>query len=77
VDVLKMVGTLGRNTELFALIEDGEGGVHRVQLGDYMGRDHGQIQEITETELLLTEVISNGVGGWIKRNRSVVLRGEI
>lgn len=77
VEVLKMVGTLGRNTELFALIEDGEGGVHRVQLGDYMGRDHGQILEITETELLLTEVISNGVGGWIKRNRSVVLRGEI
>ncbi|MEJ2130877.1 MAG: pilus assembly protein PilP [Gammaproteobacteria bacterium] len=77
VDSLKMVGTLARRDELFALVEDSDGGVHRVQPGDYMGQDYGQIQEITETEILLTEVVSNGVGGWIKRNRSVILRGEL
>lgn len=76
VDRLKMVGTLAREEELYALVEDGDGGVHRVQPGDYMGEDHGQIEEITETEILLSEVISNGVGGWIKRLRSVVLIGE-
>lgn len=76
VDVLKMVGTLARADELYALVEDGDGGVHRVQPGDYMGQDHGQIMDITETEILLTEVVSNGVGGWIQRNRGIALTGE-
>lgn len=77
MDTLKMVGTLARQDELYALVQDGDGGVHRVQPGDYMGQDYGQIQEITETEILVTETVANGVGGWIKRNRTVTLAGEI
>lgn len=70
---LRMRGVLGDDDSLYALIEDGQGGVHRVSEGDYLGQDHGQISRVTETEIELTEVVSNGVGGWTERPRTILI----
>lgn len=72
---LAMVGTLERGNDFFALIRDREGGVHRVTLGDYMGLDHGEILAISESAIELDEIVPDGVGGWIKRSRTVALAG--
>ena len=68
-----MVGTLAQNEIMFALIEDGEGGVHRVQSGDYIGTDHGKIQMVGETSIELIEIVPDGTGGWVERERTVSL----
>ena len=70
---LAMVGTLAQGEAVYALIQDGEGGVHRVQSGDYMGTDHGQIQSIDEAELELVEIVPDGAGSWVERIRTVSL----
>lgn len=70
---LRMVGTLEREEDVFALIRDGEGGVHRVTVGDYMGTDHGEIVSIDEAVIELDEIVPDGVGGWLKRSRTVRL----
>ncbi len=70
---LSMVGTLAQGTIMFALIRDAEGGVHRVQIGDYLGTDHGQIQQVSETGIDLTEIVPDGTGGWVERTRTVAL----
>lgn len=72
---LAMVGTLERGSDFFALIRDREGGVHRVTVGDYMGLDHGEILAITEAAIELDEIVPDGVGGWVKRSRTVTLAG--
>ncbi len=72
---LSMVGTLAQGSSMFALIQDGDGGVHRVQRGDYMGTNHGQIVTIDEGELELIEIVPDGTGGWIERARTVTLAG--
>ena len=72
---LSMVGTLAQGSTMFALIKDGDGGVHRVQHGDYLGTDHGQIVTIDEGELELIEIVSDGTGGWVERARTVSLAG--
>ncbi len=70
---LAMVGTLEQGSKLFALVRDGEGGVHRVQSGDYIGTDHGKIQIIEEGSIELIEIVPDGTGGWVERARTVAL----
>jgi type IV pilus assembly protein PilP len=72
---LTMVGTLAREQDMFALIKDADGGVHRVQTGDYMGTDHGKIQSIDEASIELIEIVSDGGTGWVRRERTVNLGG--
>lgn len=74
---LAMVGTLAQGGSMFALIKDGDGGVHRVEQGDYMGTDHGQILIIDEGALELIEIVPDGTGGWVERARTVSLAAGV
>ncbi len=70
---LTMVGTLARGDTKFALIKDGDGSVTTVQAGDFMGTDHGQIQEVIDSSVELIEIVPDGTGGWVERARTVTL----
>lgn len=78
---LTMVGTLNSETNdesgnLFALIRDNTGGIHRVRTGNYMGQSYGRIIGVNETRIELIEIVPNGRGGWVERPRSLTLDGE-
>jgi len=72
---LSMVGTLSQGATMFGLIRDTKGGVHRVQIGDYMGTDNGKIISISDGRIEMREIVSDGTGGWIERERTVSLGG--
>jgi len=72
---LAMVGTLAQGSRMYALMRDARGGVHRVQTGDYMGTDHGKIVAIDEGSIEMLEIVSDGAGGWVERERTVSLGG--
>lgn len=72
---LAMVGTLSQDQALYALVRDPAGGVHKVQVGDYLGTDHGRITSIDEIEIVLMEIVPDGTGGWVERARTVTLGG--
>lgn len=72
---LSMVGTLAQGPRTFALIQDADGGVHRVSRGDYMGTDNGRILDIEEGAIELIEIVPDGTGGWVERSRTVSLGG--
>jgi type IV pilus assembly protein PilP len=73
LDSLRMVGTLEQNNENWALINDTDGTIHRVQPGNYAGQNHGKITRVTEFEVELTEIIPDGIGGWIERQASIAI----
>ena len=75
LSALAMVGTLEKNESIYGLIEDSNGGVHRVEAGDFMGDQWGQIERIEETRIDITEIVADGIGGWLRRPRSIELRG--
>jgi type IV pilus assembly protein PilP len=75
VGQIAMVGTLSQGARLFGLVRDPNGGVHRIQMGDYMGMDHGKILAIDENRIELLEIVSDGTGGWVERERTVNLGG--
>ncbi|HBS80468.1 MAG: pilus assembly protein PilP [Pseudomonas sp.] len=68
-----MVGTLAKGEGNYALIKGGDG-VHRVKVGDYLGRNHGRIVEISEAEVDVLEIVPDGEGGWLERPRSLTLK---
>lgn len=72
---LSMVGTLQQNNSTWALIEDDSGGVHRVQVGDYMGSQWGQIESIDDSRIDITEIVSDGASGWLRRPRTIEIKG--
>ena len=71
-----MVGTLAQGSFKYALVRDSDGGVHRVESGDYLGTDHGQIQTIGESSIEIIEIVPDGTGGWVQRARTVSLGGD-
>jgi type IV pilus assembly protein PilP len=76
LDTLAMVGTLEQGDNRWGLIKDPQNAVHRVKLGNYMGKNEGRIVEITETDILLIEIIPDGIGGYIERDASIAIGNE-
>jgi type IV pilus assembly protein PilP len=75
-DSLRMVGTLDRGDVGWVLIRDPQGGVHRVTVGNYLGRHHGKIVETTDTYVGVIEIVSDGSeDGWVERPRTIKLSG--
>ncbi len=68
-----MVGTLSNRDGRYALVLGG-GGVHRVKVGDYLGRNHGRIVDISEASVDVLEIVPDGDGGWLERPRSLNLK---
>lgn len=73
LDQLEMVGTLSNRTGTFALIR-GAGGVHRVKVGDYLGRNDGRIVAISDSQVEIVEIVSDGMGAWLERPRTISLK---
>ncbi|WP_245831898.1 pilus assembly protein PilP [Solemya velesiana gill symbiont] len=73
LDALRMVGILEQDEGRWALIQTREKTIYRVQVGNYMGKHHGQITRITETAADLTEIIPDGQGGYRERQASLAL----
>lgn len=73
LDSLRMVGSLEQHGQRYALIRTPDRGVQRVTEGNYMGQNHGEIVEITPTQIRLVEVVPDAFGGHVERENSVAL----
>lgn len=73
IDSLRMVGTLDQDLIRWGLVRTKEGILHRVRVGNYMGTNNGQITGISDTEIQLTEIISDAPGQWRERAATLAL----
>lgn len=73
LDTLAMVGTLEMADTTYGLVQTQDGLIHRVVPGNYMGQNDGRIVAITESEIRLVEIISDGIGGYLEREAAVSL----
>ena len=76
LDTLSMVGTLEQQDQQWALIKDPQNVVHRIQVGNYMGKNEGRVTLITETDILLVEIVPDGIGGFLEREASIAIGNE-
>ncbi len=73
LDALTMKGTLERNSDVWGVIINREGTVYRVQVGNYLGQNHGKIIAILEDEIELEERTRDSRGKWYLREASIAL----
>ena len=73
LDTLRMVGTLNIGGTTYGLVQTSDGLIHRVVPGNYMGQNDGRINQISESEIELIEIISDGIGGYIERDAAISL----
>lgn len=73
LDALKMVGTLARGKQAWAVIQAPDGTIHRASVGNHLGQNFGTITRITEEKISLIELIQGAVGDWVEREASVTI----
>jgi type IV pilus assembly protein PilP len=73
IEQFEMVGTISNATGFFALLR-GAGGVHRLKVGDYLGRNEGRIVAINASQVDVVEIVPDGEGAWLERPRTIPLK---
>ena len=74
IESLLMKGTM-KNVKgsLYALIQAPEGGVVRVEKGNYMGKNYGRIVDISQSQITVIEIVPDGRDGFVERPRNLVM----
>jgi len=76
-DTLNMVGTIAMaDGQLWGLVEDSESDVHKVRIGNYLGKNHGRIVNVGGLQIDVMEIVPDGQGGWLERPRTLLLLEE-
>ena len=55
------------------MINDGEGGIHRVTKGNYIGRNYGEITQIDDVQIQVVETVPDDSGAWTYRSRLLLV----
>lgn len=71
LDSLDMVGTVQLGGVRYGLLQTKDGLINRVTVGNYVGQNDGKIIEITESEINLKEIVSDGIGGYLEREATI------
>ena len=76
LDALTMVGTLEKDKTRWAIITVSSAGgeVHRVKVGNHLGRNYGMITEIKEDQIALVELVRSSLGDWVEREATIKLK---
>lgn len=73
LDSLKLVGVLAQNDQNWAVIRAPDKTVHRVKEGNYMGVNYGEILEVDDNTVAVSELVKNPVGRWEKKEANLIL----
>ena len=73
LDTLRMVGTLNLGETAYGLVQTSDGLIHRVIPGNYVGQNDGRIVDISDSEIQIVEIISDGIGGYVERDAAIGL----
>jgi len=76
LDTMHMVGTLSDKRASYGLVQTADGLVHRVTVGNHLGQNYGKITAITDSEIRLQEIISDGLGGYLERPAKIALASK-
>jgi len=73
IDAMSMVGSVAKAGKPVALLRV-DGLLYQVKLGDYLGQSYGKITKISETEVVLREIVQDAAGEWIERTSTLALQ---
>lgn len=75
LDTMSMVGTLTRQGQLVALVRV-DSLLYQVRPGSYLGQNYGRVNRITDTEIVLREIVQDSAGEWTERPAALQLQED-
>jgi type IV pilus assembly protein PilP len=73
LESLNMVGTLRRNSQVYALVRTPDKDLYQVRQGNHLGQNFGVITAVSDAEIKLRELIQDGAGDWTERSSTLQL----
>ncbi len=75
LESIKYVGLLSKSKLTYALLKTPDNGVQQVKLGNYVGQNFGMVTQITDSEVVLKEIVQDDLSGdWIERVSNLALQ---
>ncbi len=75
LESLQMIGYLNINRKPIAVVQVADK-VKQVKVGEYIGMDFGMVTKITDSEVVLRELVQDSSGDWSERQSSLYLQGK-
>ena len=75
LESLKYVGVMTKAKISYAIIQV-DSSLYQVRVGSYMGQNFGVITKVSETELVLKELIQDSAGDWVERESTLLLQAQ-
>ena len=73
LDTMQMVGSLVKEGRPVALLKV-DNLLYQVRPGNYLGQNYGKILKVSETEMLVREIVQDAAGEWIERTATLQLQ---
>ena len=73
LDTMAMVGSLQKAGQPVALVRV-DRLLYQVKVGNYLGQNYGRVMKVTETEVVLREIVQDATGDWIERPATLQLQ---
>lgn len=75
LDLMSYVGRLEKKDQSAALLRV-DRLLYQIKVGAYLGQNYGKIIKITESELVIREIVQDAAGEWIERMATLRLQEE-
>ena len=73
IESIRMVGHLSNGRNQFALLQ-ADTMVYQARVGNYAGQNFGRITRVSESEVLLKELVQDAAGDWVERSTTLRLQ---
>ncbi len=73
LESIRMVGHLRNANSSFAVLQ-AENMVFQARVGNYAGQNFGRITRVSESEVVLKELVQDAAGDWVERSTSLRLQ---
>ncbi len=71
---IQYVGMLSKSNLTYALLKTPDNGVQQVKIGNYIGQNFGMVSQITDSEVVLKEIVQDELtGDWTERISTISL----
>jgi type IV pilus assembly protein PilP len=75
LDTMSMVGSILSQGQLVAIVKV-DSLLYQVRAGSYLGQNYGRVNNITETQVVLREIVQDSAGEWTERPATLQLQEE-
>jgi len=72
IDSMAMVGSLIKPDQTVGLVRVGNL-IYQVRVGNYLAQNYGRVVSISESEIVLREIVQDSAGEWTERKTSLQL----